>query len=86
MKPNQFSPTPSEVEAIKLRNKTLPANKRVCYKCGHQVCPDCGTWCDTMLLEIDWPGNWEDLDEEDVDSEGRVYPPHACCQMECSYE
>lgn len=85
MKPNQFSPTPSEVEEIKLRNKTLPVSERVCYKCGHQVCPHCGTWCDSMLSDITWPGNWDGLEKDEIDQNGKVYPPFACCDGECSY-
>ncbi len=70
MKPNQFNPTPSEVEAIKLRNKSLPRSERVCYKCGHQTCQYCLTWCDSMLSDITWPGNWDGLEEDEIDENG----------------
>jgi len=85
MKPNQFNPTPEEVEKIKEANKLLPEHERTCYKCGHKPCPYCGDWCDYMMSDITWQGNWEELDEEDVNENGKVYPPHACCQMSCSY-
>jgi len=85
MKPNQFNLTAEQVKKIKEANKLLPELERTCYKCGHKPCPDCNDWCDYMMSDIKCLGNWEDLDKEDVNEIGKVYPPHACCQMSCSY-
>lgn len=83
---NQFNPTPEEVNKIKEANKSLAVLERTCFKCGHKPCSHCGgVWCDNMMYKITSKGNWEELDEEDVNENGEVYPPHACCQMSCSY-
>lgn len=85
MEPNQFSPTLNEVEEIKAKNALLPQLERTCYKCGHKPCESCYNWCDYFMSDITWQGNWEDLDESDVDENGKVSPPHCCCDGECSY-
>ncbi len=83
MKFNQFNPTPEEVEEIKAKNQNLPIDERICYKCGHQYV--IAGWCDWCLWNTEMRGNWENVDLEDVEENGKVYPPHACCDMECSY-
>lgn len=85
MQANQFSPTPQEVQQIKQANKLLPVLERTCYKCGHKPCPSCGDWCDNMLSDLTISGNWDGLDEDDVHNDGTISPPHACCDMTCSY-
>lgn len=84
--PNHFSPTPDEVDRIKAENKLLPQLEKTCYKCGHKPCEYCDDWCDYIMYDITWSGNWEGLDQENIDENGQVWPPHVCCDMYCSYE
>lgn len=81
--PNQFNPTPEEVEAIKARNAQLPSDEQTCYKCGHLHIM-CG-WCDELLWDFSKSGNYEGLALGDIEEDGKIIPPHACCNMECCY-
>jgi hypothetical protein len=85
MEPNQFNPTPEQIDKIKETNKSLHDFERICYKCGHKACPSCLDWCDVVMTDITTQGNWDELDVEDVDENGHVAPGHACCDMSCSY-
>lgn len=84
MRYNQFNPTKEEIEAIKLKNKTLPETERICYKCGHEY--SIAGWCDWMLHNVNMRGNWEGVDLDDVNENGEVYAPHVCCDGECTYQ
>lgn len=48
----------------------LPPGPR-CRRCGHEVCPCCADWCDTVVEVTDDDGN------EDID---------ACCSAECDLD
>lgn len=84
--PKHFNPGPTEIDEIKRKNKLLPQLEKTCYKCGHKPCPYCYDWCDYLMSDITWSGNWEDLDQDDIDEHGKVSPPHVCCDGQCSYE
>lgn len=83
--PNQFNPDYNQIAEIKYNNLFLPEGEQVCWKCGHKACSSCKDWCDCMLSDVSWRGNWDELEIEDVDENGKVWPPHACCNMKCSY-
>lgn len=87
IKPNQFSPSAEQVEAIKGNNLLSAPLERLCWKCGHKPCSSCGDWCDFMMSDITWSGNWSEFDEEfdEVDANGKIWPPIACCEMRCTY-
>ncbi|MVO09758.1 hypothetical protein GOQ30_11370 [Flavobacterium sp. TP390] len=87
LKPNQFSPTKEEIENIIKKNKKLTQYEKKCYKCGHKPCSHCdGFTCDTYLHNVEMSGNWEDYNEEDIMEDGSLFPPHCCCDGQCSYD
>ena len=55
---------------------------KICLKCHHQVCENCGDWCDTVLMDKDQPGNHSHVEDPNDPDE---YPT-ACCDGECTYE
>lgn len=53
---------------------------RRCTKCGHNICPACGSWCDTIIRSPD-DGHYSGaLDEFDYEF-GEL-----CCDGECDLE
>lgn len=84
MNVNQFTVTEQEKADIIEKNKQLPIDKRICWKCGHQACPYCLTWCDVLLYSPNDMGNHEAVEPYDDDDPEDCYPD-ACCAGECSY-
>ena len=50
-----------------------------CKKCGHEICPHCGDWCDVILYSKNDIGNHEDVEDNDD------YPA-LCCGGKCEIE
>lgn len=53
--------------------------KPKCKKCGHEICPHCGDWCDVVLYSKNDIGNHEDVEDNDD------YPA-LCCGGKCEIE
>ena len=61
---------------------------KVCLKCGHQVCPCCGDWCDVILYRKEDKGNHCEQTGFTLVIGGELEDdyPMACCDGKCTYE
>jgi len=65
-----------------LKNKGLNM-ERICLRCGHQACEDCGFWCDVVLN--DKFGGGMALKEEVMEGDKIVLDFVLCCDGNCVY-
>lgn len=57
----------------------LPPSPR-CAECGHQMCPDCGTWCDHLVMLGE---HGERIEVKAIDE---AFDVECCCNGQCKVD